>query len=87
MPGKPAIFTKKKNRKNRRPEAPKPCRFTKDDVFEIDYRDINILGRYVSAQGKINPRKRNSVSSYYQRQLKVAIKRARFLALLPFVGE
>lgn len=83
----PAASKKKKNKKARRQEAPKPCRFTKEGTFEIDYRDIALLGRYVSAQGKINPRKRNSISSYYQRQLKVAIKRARFLALLPYVGE
>lgn len=81
-----AAKNKKKSR-NRRQEAPKPCRFTKDKIFEIDYRDIGTLNRYVSSQGKIQPRKKNNVSSYYQRQLKVAIKRARFLALLPYVGE
>ena len=80
---------KKKKRKARakRVEAPKPCRFTKEGVFEIDYRDIDTLRRYVSAQGKIHPRKKNNVSAYYQRQLNSAIKRARFLALLPTVGE
>ncbi len=77
----------KKNSRARRPEAPKPCRFTKDDVYEIDYRDINTLSRFVSAQGKIQPRSKNNIASKYQRQLKVAIKRARFLALLPYVGE
>ena len=79
--------TKKRRSKVRRVEAPKPCRFTKDKTFEIDYRDLDILRRYVSAQGKINPRKKNNVSAFYQRQLQLAVKRARFLALLPTVGE
>lgn len=78
---------KRSSRSSNQQEAPKACRFTKENLFEIDYRDIEQLRRFVSAQGKINPRKRNSISSYYQRQLKVAIKRARFLALLPYVGE
>ena len=46
-----------------------------------------MLRRYVSSQGKINPQKRNNVAVQYQRQLKTAIKRARFLALLPCVGQ
>ena len=70
-----------------RVEQPKPCRFTRDDIFEIDYRDVDTLRRYVSQQGKIHPGKKNNVSAQYQRQLKVAIKRARFLGLLPYVGE
>jgi small subunit ribosomal protein S18 len=79
---------KNKNRSKRRQETtPKACRFTKEDLFEIDYRDIDTLRRFTSAQGKINPNKRNGISSYYQRQLRVAIKRARFLALLPYVGD
>ena len=77
----------KKRKPARRSEQPKPCRFTKDNIFEIDYRDLNTLGRFVSAQGKIQPRSKNNIAGKYQRQLKVAIKRARFLALLPYVGE
>ncbi len=78
-------FVRKKRQK--RIEAPKPCRFTKEQLFEIDYRDLSTLGRLVSSQGKIQSRKRNSVSSFYQRQVQLAVKRARFLALLPYVGE
>lgn len=81
-----------KNKKKRKPrarktEAPKSCRFTKEEIFEVDYRDIGVIGRFVSSQGKISARKRNGVSAFYQRQMNVAIKRARFLALLPYVGE
>lgn len=82
----PSKKRKKKNRA-RRPETPKPCRFTKEGVYEIDYRDINTLSRYVSSQGKIQPRSKNNTASKYQRQLKTAIKRARYLGLLPYVGE
>ncbi len=78
---------KKKKARAKRVEAPKFCRFEKDGVFEVDYRDIGILGRYVSAQGKITSRKRNGCTAFYQRQLNLAVKRARFIALLPFVGE
>ena len=77
----------KKRNKVRRQEAPKPCRFEKEGTFEIDYRDVNLLSRYVSAQGKIQPRKKNNTSSFYQRQMKVAVKRARFLGLLPYIGN
>ena len=56
-------------------------------MYSIDYRDLGILGRYVSAQGKITSRKRNGCTAFYQRQLNLAVKRARFLALLPYVGE
>lgn len=84
----PPRTTKKRGKKRaKRVEAPKPCRFTRDGVFEIDYRDVQTLGRFVSSQGKIQPRKKNNVSASYQRQLKIAIKRARFLALLPYVGN
>lgn len=78
---------KKKKARAKRAEAPKFCRFEKDGIFEVDYRDIGTLGRYVSAQGKITSRKRNGCTAFYQRQLNIAVKRARFLALLPYVGE
>jgi small subunit ribosomal protein S18 len=82
-------FGDKKGKKKRakRTEAPKSCRFEKDGTFEIDYRDVSTLGRLVSSQGKITSRKRNGNTAFYQRQLTNAVKRARFLALLPFVGE
>lgn len=76
-----------KKKRAKRPEPPKSCRFEKDGIFEIDYRDIQTLGRLVSSQGKITGRKRNGNTAFYQRQMTTAVKRARFLALLPFVGE
>ncbi len=85
----PPKFAKNKKRKPRarKTEAPKACRFEKEKTFEIDYRDMGILGRYVTPQGKIHSRKRSGVTAFYQRQLAIAVKRARFLALLPYVGE
>jgi small subunit ribosomal protein S18 len=89
LPSPKGKFGDKKRKKARakRAEAPKFCRFEKDGIFEVDYRDVNTLGRYVSAQGKITSRKRNGCTAFYQRQLNTAVKRARFLALLPYVGE
>ena len=62
----------------------KVCRFTVDGVKEIDYKDVNKLKAYVSGTGKIVPSRVTGTSAKYQRQLSTAIKRARFLALLPY---
>ena len=61
----------------------KVCYFTKN----IDYKDVDLLKRFVSANGKIIPRRVTGTSAKYQRQLAVAIKRARQMGLLPYVGE
>ncbi|MBI5451229.1 MAG: 30S ribosomal protein S18 [Gammaproteobacteria bacterium] len=60
------------------------CRFTADGVKQIDYKDINTLKGYVSETGKIVPSRITGTNARYQRQLATAIKRARFLALLPY---
>lgn len=60
------------------------CRFTADGVKEIDYKDINTLKSYITETGKIVPSRITGTSARYQRQLATAIKRARFLALLPY---
>ncbi len=51
----------------------------------IDYKDEKLLSRFISERGKILPRRLSGVSARHQRQLQVAIKRARFLALLPYI--
>lgn len=58
------------------------CRFTAEDVKEIDFKDLNTLKAYVSETGKIVPSRITGTKARYQRQLATAIKRARFLALL-----
>lgn len=60
------------------------CRFTADGVIEIDYKDTNTLKNYVSESGKIVPSRISGTNARYQRQLSTAIKRARFLALIPY---
>jgi small subunit ribosomal protein S18 len=63
------------------------CRFTAEDVVEIDYKDLNTLRQYVTETGKIVPSRITGTKARYQRQLTAAIKRARFLALLPFMDN
>lgn len=63
------------------------CRFTADGVKEIDYKDLNTLKGYVTENGKIVPSRITGTNARYQRQLATAIKRARFLALLPYTDS
>ena len=60
------------------------CRFTAEGVDEIDYKDLATLKAYVTETGKIVPSRISGTKAKYQRQLSTAIKRARFLALIPF---
>jgi small subunit ribosomal protein S18 len=62
----------------------KYCRFTAEGVKEIDYKDIATLKNYITETGKIVPSRITGTKARYQRQLATAIKRARFLALLPY---
>jgi small subunit ribosomal protein S18 len=65
----------------------KVCRFTQNKVTYIDYKDVKLLQKYVTEQGKIIPKRITGTSSKYQRELSLAIKRARHMALLPFVSD
>ncbi len=60
------------------------CKFTADGVTEIDYKDLNTLKNYVTETGKIVPSRISGTNARYQRQLSAAIKRARYLALIPY---
>ena len=60
------------------------CKFTAEGVKEIDYKDIDTLKQYVTETGKIVPSRITGTKAKYQRQLATAIKRARYLALLPY---
>jgi len=62
----------------------KYCRFTAEGVTEIDYKDLATLKSYVTETGKIVPSRITGTKAKYQRQLSTAVKRARFLALLPY---
>lgn len=63
----------------------KVCRFCVDRVDEVDYKDVKLLQRYLNTYGKIEPRKRTGTCTRHQRAVAQALKRARHLALLPFV--
>lgn len=65
----------------------KKCPFTAAGVKEIDYKDTETLKKFVTDRGKVLPRRITGVSAYHQRKLTNAIKRARYVALLPFVGQ
>lgn len=74
------------NRRNRKGRK-KVCAFCVDKVEKIDYKDIARLRRYLSERAKILPRRVTGTCAYHQRELTVAIKRARHLALLPFSSD
>ena len=65
----------------------KSCPFSGEDGMKIDYKDVKLLSRYISEKGKIIPSRITSVSAKKQRELARAIKRARYIALLPFVAN
>ncbi len=74
------------------PEGPfsrkrKACPFTAAGVKYIDYKDLNTLTQFITERGKIIPRRITGVSFFHQKQLSKAIKRARHMALLPFVAQ
>ena len=63
----------------------KVCYFTKNKITYIDYKDVELLKKFISANGKITPRRVTGTSAKYQRMLATAIKRARQMALLPYI--
>ncbi len=63
------------------------CRFCKAEIDPVDYKDVRILQKLSTLQGKMYSRKRSGNCARHQRQARKAIKRARFLALLPYVGR
>ena len=65
----------------------KYCKFTAEGIDQIDYKDLATLKAYVTETGKIVPSRITGTRSFYQRQLAVAIKRARYLALLPYTDQ
>lgn len=63
------------------------CRFTVEGIKEIDYKDVDLLKDFISENGKIIPARITGTKARYQRQLGTAIKRARFLALMPYTDQ
>lgn len=72
---------------SRKPKRIRTCKFCEMNLEYIDYRDGKLLQRFINEQGKIIPRRITGTCALHQRQLARAIKRARHMALLPFVAE
>jgi small subunit ribosomal protein S18 len=72
---------------NFRKRRKKVCFFTENKIKYIDYKDVELLKRFISDRGKILPRRVTGTKAGYQTELAVAIKRARHMALLPYVKE
>lgn len=70
----------------RRPFTKRPCRFCSEKIEHIDYKDLERIGRYVTDRGKMLPSRLTGTCAKHQRVLARAIKRARFMALLPYVS-
>ncbi|MDP2821971.1 MAG: 30S ribosomal protein S18 [Sulfuritalea sp.] len=82
---KSKVGAKKKDDKGRSLfKRRKFCRFSAEKIEEIDYKDVEILKDFISENGKIMPARITGTKTGYQRQLSTAIKRARFLALMPY---
>jgi small subunit ribosomal protein S18 len=82
------IITKagsRRKRKSRFREQAK-CRFCREKIDEVDYKDLGALSKLTTQQGKLYSRKRSGNCAPHQRSCKLAVKRARFLALMPYVG-
>ena len=65
----------------------KSCQFCADEVSEIDYKDVKLLGRFITERGKMVPSRVSATCAKHQRSVSKTIKRARFLALLPYVAD
>lgn len=63
------------------------CKFCKNNIKEIDYKNVDILKKYTTEKGKIMPSRTTGTCAKHQRQLTAAIKRARFIALMPYVSR
>lgn len=82
---KPKPKPRTAKRKTRAVE-PSKCRFCREKTKDVDYKDIPTLQKLVTAQGKLFSRKRSGNCAMHQRSSSIALKRARFMALMPFVG-
>ncbi|AHB06247.2 30S ribosomal protein S18 [Pandoraea pneumonica] len=82
--GKNKKFDRRRQQQNPLFKRKKFCRFTVAGVEQIDYKDVETLKDFIGDNGKITPARLTGTKAHYQRQLDTAIKRARFLALLPY---
>lgn len=76
-----------KTRVRRRPAKKRVCEFCQDKIAHVDYKDVEKLKHFVADNGKILPRRASGACALHQRELTVAVKRARQMVLLPYTGE
>ena len=76
-----------RNRKTRKSNKKKVCFFCAEKISAVEYKDVDLLRRFTTAQSKIIARKRTGMCSKHQRRLSNAIKRARFMAIIPYVSR
>jgi small subunit ribosomal protein S18 len=79
--------TRRRDKKGGAPGRRKPCPFCRDKIDFVDYKDVNSLRRFISDRGKIRSRRITGACRRHQNQVSTAVKRARELALLPYVAE
>jgi small subunit ribosomal protein S18 len=84
---KPHRPTREKRSKGKYIPRRKVCLFCADKTQVIDYKEVSVLGRFISDRGRIEPRRKTGVCPKHQRTLGVAIKRARYVALLPYTAD
>ena len=84
MPIVPRGYSDNRRKKRKRFQRQKICRFTTEGIFYIDYKDVKTLKNMVSERGKIITRRVTGTTAFYQRQLTTAVKRARYMALMPY---
>ena len=83
----PSVRARKRDDFSRDRRRRKVCAFCADKTVSIDYKEVNRLRRYLSERAKIEPRRKTGTCAEHQRELAVAIKQARYLALLPYVNK
>jgi small subunit ribosomal protein S18 len=87
MPPKPTETRRKRPGAPGQPGKRKSCYFCKDKVDQVDWKNVNQLRRYISEKGKIRSRRITGACRRHQNQVSVAVKRAREMALLPYVAD
>ena len=79
--------SKDKKKKKKRPAKKKKCYFCTEGIVAVDYKDIELMRKMTTERGKISPRRNTGTCPKHQRALATAVKRARHIALVPFVRE
>ena len=80
------VVTRRPKNNNPRKKK-KDCPFKSEGIKDVDYKDVDLLSRFITERGKILPRRITGVSAFFQKKLTAAIKRSRYMAIMPFVSK